>query len=64
MNKHSNLLQRAKLIFNSSSILLHKYLFNESYARKCKLWLKCNVADGIDDSILFFALMMITIHNI
>ena len=51
MNKHSNLLQRAKLICNSTGIMLHKYLFNESYARKCKLRFKCNVADGIADSI-------------
>ena len=51
MNKHSNLLQRVKLICYSNGILLHKYLFTESYARKCKLLFKCNVADGIADSI-------------
>ena len=51
MNKHSNLLQRAKLICNSNGIMLHKYLSNESYARKCKLRFKCNVTDGIADSI-------------
>ena len=55
MNKHSNLLQRAKQICNSNGtcIMLHKYLFNESYARKCKLRFKCNVidGDGIADSI-------------
>ena len=51
MNKHSNLLQRAKLICNSNGIMLHKYLFNEPYARKCKLRFKCNVTDGIADSI-------------
>ena len=60
INKHSNLLQRAKLICNSNGVMLHKYLFNESYARKCKLRFKCNVTDGIG----FFALMMFTIHNI
>ena len=49
MNKHSNLLQRAKLICNSNGIMLHKYLFNEPYARKCKLRFKCNVTDGIAD---------------
>ena len=51
MNKHSNLLQRAKLICNSNGVMLHKYLFNESFARKCKLQFKCNVTDGIADSI-------------
>ena len=51
MNKHSNLLQRAKLICNSNGIMLHKYLFNEPYARKCKLWFQCIVTDGIADSI-------------
>ena len=51
MNKHSNFLQRVKLTCNSNGILLHKYLFNKSYARKCKLRFKCNVADGIADSI-------------
>ena len=29
----------------------HKYLLNESYARKCKLLFKCDIADGIADSI-------------
>ena len=51
MNKHSNILQRAKLICNSNGIMLHKYLFSESYARKCKLQFKCNVTDVIADSI-------------
>ena len=67
MNKHSNLLQRAKLICNSTcnGIMLHKYLFNESYARKCKPRFKCDIADGIADSIYtLFARMMISIHNI
>ena len=47
------LLQRAKLICNSNGtcIMLHKYLFNESYARKCKLRFNCNVTNGIADSI-------------
>ena len=51
MNKHSNLLQRAKLICNSNGIMLHRYLFNESYARKCKPRFRCDIADGIADSI-------------
>ena len=51
MNKHSNLLQRDKLICNANGIMLHNYLFNESYARKCKLRFRCNVMDGIADSI-------------
>ena len=65
MNKHSNLLQRAKLICNSNIIMLHQYLFNESYARTCKLRFKCDIAGGIADSIYtFFAHMMISNHNI
>ena len=66
MNKHSNILQRAKLICNSNGIMLHKYLFNESYARKCKPRFKCDIANGIADSIQlysFFAHMMISIYN-
>ena len=51
MNKHSNLLQRAKLICNSNGIMLHRYLFNESYARKCNPRFRCDIADGIADSI-------------
>ena len=51
MIKHSNLLQRAKLICNSNDIMLHRYLFNESYARKCKPRFRCDIADGIADSI-------------
>ena len=47
MNKHSNLLQRAKLICNSNGIMLHSYLFNESYARKCKPRFRCDIADSI-----------------
>ena len=31
--------------------MLYKYLFKESYAHECKLRFKCNVADGIADSI-------------
>ena len=45
MNKHSNLLQRSKIICTSNHIKLHKYLFEESYA------LKCDIADGIAESI-------------
>ena len=37
MNKHCNLLQRSKQICNSKGIMLLKYLFDESYALKCKL---------------------------
>ena len=51
MNKHSNLLQRVKLICNSNGIMLHRYLFNESYARKCKPQFRCDIADVIADSI-------------
>ena len=51
MNKHSNLLQRVKLICNSNGIVLHRYLFNESYARKCKPRFRCDIADVIADSI-------------
>ena len=50
MNKHSNLI-RAKLICNSNGIMLLKYLSNESYVRKCKPQFKCDIADGITDSI-------------
>ena len=31
--------------------MLHRYLFNESYARKCKPRFRCDIADGIADSI-------------
>ena len=51
MNKHSNLLQRSKIICTSNHIMLHKYLFEESYALKCKRRFECDVADGIADSI-------------
>ena len=62
MNKHSNLLQRAKLICNSNGIImLHKYLFNESYAGKCKPRFKCDIADGIADLIILFYAHMIII---
>ena len=65
MNKHSNLLQRAKLICNSNGKMLHKYLFNESYTRKCKLRLTAtSLMVLLIQYILFFALMMFTIHNI
>ena len=51
MNKHSNLLQRSKIICTSNHIMLHKYLFKESYALKCKQRFKCDIADGIANSI-------------
>ena len=61
MNKHSNLLQRAKLICNSNGIMLHKYLLNESYARKCKLGLSATSLMVLPiQYILFLALMMFT----
>ena len=40
-----------KLICNSNGIMLHRYLFNELYARKCKPRFRCDIADGIADSI-------------
>ena len=51
MNNHSNLLQRSKIICNSNHIMLHKYLFEESYTLKCKRRFECDIADGIADSI-------------
>ena len=51
MNKHCNLLQRSKQICNSKGIMLLKYLFDESYALKCKLLFKDDSSDGIADSI-------------
>ena len=51
MNKHSNLLQRSKIICTCNHIMLHKYLFEESYALKCKRRFECGIADGIADSI-------------
>ena len=51
MNKHCNLLQRSKQICNLKGIMLLKYLFDESYALKCKLLFKDDSSDGIADSI-------------
>ena len=51
MNKHCNLLQRSKIICTSNHIMLHKYLFEESYALKYKRRFECDIADGIADSI-------------
>ena len=51
MNKHSNLLQRSKIICTSNHIMIHKYLFEESYALKCKRRFECDIADSIADSI-------------
>ena len=51
MNKHIKLLQRSKIICTSNHIMLHKYLFEESYALKCKRRFKCDIADGIADSV-------------
>ena len=51
MNKHCNFLQRSKLICNSKGIVLLKYLFDESYAPKCKLLFNDDSSDGIADSI-------------
>ena len=46
-----NLLQRSELICNSKGIMLLKYLFDESYALKCKLLFKDDCSNGIADSI-------------
>ena len=54
--------QAQQLICNSNCIMLHKYLFNESYARKCKLGFKCNVTDGIADSI-YTLVCTYDVHN-
>ena len=51
MNKHCNLLQRSKLICNSKGIRLLKYLFDESYALKCKLLFKDDSSDDNADSM-------------
>ena len=56
MDKHSNLLQRSKIICTSNQIMLHKYLFEKSYALKCKRRFECDIADGIVDSIYSFFL--------
>ena len=51
MNKHSNLLQRSKIICTSNHIMLHMYLFEESYGLQCKRRFECDIADGIADLI-------------
>ena len=51
MNKHSDLLQRSKIICTSNHVMLHKYLFEESYALKCKRRFEYGIADGIADLI-------------
>ena len=51
MNKHCNLLQRSKQICKSKGIMLLKYLFDDSYALKCKLLFKDDSSEGIADSI-------------
>ena len=44
MNNHCNLLQR-------STYMLLKYLFDESYALRCKLLFNDDSSDGIAESI-------------